>query len=122
MFKKPLHNLKTSSALRSSDRRKLKQRVTSAFNLSPEDGDLLVPDGIESVKVSTHLEEPGVAYLSSEGDPLWFTIGKGSDELIPTIYTLWKKDDLLPFLSTPAAVIPILTGGADLMIPGGRGV
>ncbi|RXW25184.1 hypothetical protein EST38_g715 [Candolleomyces aberdarensis] len=118
MFKKPLSNLKTSSALRSSDRRKLKQRVTSAFNLSPEDGDLLVPDGIESVKFSTHLEEPGVAYLSSEGDPLWFTIGKGSDELIPTIYTLWKKDDLLPFLSTPAAVIPILTGGADLMIPG----
>ncbi|KAJ2921757.1 hypothetical protein H1R20_g15343, partial [Candolleomyces eurysporus] len=118
MFKKPLSSLKTSSALRSSDRRKLKQRVTSAFNLSPEDGDLLVPDGIESVKFGTHLEEPGVAYLSSEGDPLWFTIGKGSDELIPTIYTLWKKDDLLPFLSTPAAVIPILTGGADLMIPG----
>lgn len=62
MFKKPLSNLKTSSALRSSDRRKLKQRVASAFNLSAEDGDLLVPDGIESVKFSTHLEEPGVCY------------------------------------------------------------
>ncbi len=23
-------------------------------------------------------------YLSNEGDPLWFTIGKGSDALIPT--------------------------------------
>jgi translation initiation factor 2D len=32
---------------------------------------------------------------------------------------MWKKQDLLPFLSTPAAVIPILIGGADLMIPGG---
>ncbi|KAJ2921759.1 hypothetical protein H1R20_g15340, partial [Candolleomyces eurysporus] len=117
MFKKPLSNLKSLSALRSSDRRKLKQRVMSAFNLSPEDGDLLVPDGIESVKFKSHLEELGVAYLSSDGDPLWFTIGKGSDELIPTIYTLWKKDDLLPFLSTPAAVIPILAGGTDLMTP-----
>jgi hypothetical protein len=37
-----------------------------------------------------------------------------------TVYTLWKKPDLLPFLSTPSAVIPVLTGGADLMIPGGE--
>ncbi|TEB33710.1 eukaryotic translation initiation factor SUI1 family protein [Coprinellus micaceus] len=118
MFKKPLSNLKTSAPLRSSDRRKLKQRVITAFNLQAEDGDVLVPDGIESVKFSTHLEEPGVAYLSKEGDPLWFTIGKGSEDLIPTVYTLWKKDDLLPFLSTPQMVIPVLTGGADLMIPG----
>ncbi|KAJ3522981.1 hypothetical protein NMY22_g11649 [Coprinellus aureogranulatus] len=100
MFKKPLSNLKTSAPLRSSDRRKLKQRVVTAFNLQAEDGDLLV------------------AYLSKEGDPLWFTIGKGSEDLIPTVYTLWKKDNLLPFLSTPSAVIPVLTGGADLMIPG----
>lgn len=38
--------------------------------------------------------------------------------MIPTVYTLWKKPDLLPFLSTPSAVIPVLVGGADLMIPG----
>lgn len=35
------------------------------------------------------------------------------------VYTLWKRFDLLPALSTPSAVIPVLTGGADLMIPGG---
>ena len=61
-----------------------------------------------------------VAYIDPNGDPLWFTIGKGSDDLIPTIYTLWRKEDLLPFLSTPASVVPILVGGADLMIPGGQ--
>jgi translation initiation factor 2D len=60
MFKKPLSNLKTSAPLRSSDRRKLKQRVVSAYGISPEDGDVLVPDGILSVKFSTHVEEPGV--------------------------------------------------------------
>jgi hypothetical protein len=39
--------------------------------------------------------------------------------LTSTVYTLWKKPDLLPFLSTPSAVIPVLIGGADLMVPGG---
>ncbi|KAI9068830.1 eukaryotic translation initiation factor SUI1 family protein [Trametes sanguinea] len=119
MFKKALADLKTSAPLRSSDRRKLKQRVLQSFPvLQPEEGDLLVPDGLQSQKFSTHLEEPGVAYLSPEGDPLWFTIGKGSEELIPTVYTLWKRPDLLPFLSTPAPVVPKLISGADLMIPG----
>ncbi|KAH9477154.1 Eukaryotic translation initiation factor 2D [Psilocybe cubensis] len=119
MFKKPLSNLKTSAPLRSSDRRKLKQRAITSYSLTPEEGDVLVPDGILSVKFSTHVDEPGVAYLSSDGDPLWFTIGKGTElDLIPTIYTLWKKQDLLPYLSTPSAVTPILIGGADLMIPG----
>ncbi|KAG6811004.1 hypothetical protein H0H92_009381 [Tricholoma furcatifolium] len=118
MFKKPLAALKTSAPLRSSDRRKLKQRVVSSFGISSEDGDLLVPDGIQSIKFTTHLEEQGVAYLAPDGDPLWFTLGKGSDDLIPTTYTLWKRRDLLPVISTPPAVIPILVGGADLMIPG----
>ncbi|EMD35171.1 hypothetical protein CERSUDRAFT_97094 [Gelatoporia subvermispora B] len=119
MFKKPLAELKTSAPLRSSDRRKLKQRVLQTFPLlQPGDGDLLVPDGLLSQKFSTHLDDPGVAYLSPEGDPVWFTLGKGSDDLIPTVYTLWKRPDLLPFLSTPSAVVPKLVGGADLMIPG----
>jgi len=43
-------------------------------------------------------------YLSGSGDPLWFS---GSDELIPTVYTLWKHPTLLPVISTTAAVIPI---------------
>ncbi|KAJ7789564.1 eukaryotic translation initiation factor SUI1 family protein, partial [Mycena olivaceomarginata] len=97
---------------------KLKQRAIASFGLSPEDGDVLVPEGILSVKFSTHLNEHGIAYLSSDGDPLWFTVGKGSEDLIPTVYTMWKRPNLLPFLSTPAAVIPVLVGGADLMIPG----
>lgn len=118
MFKKPPSNVKTSAPLRSSDRRKLKQKVVATFGIAPEDGELLVPDGLESMKFSTHLEEPGTIYLSSSGDPLWFSVGKGSEDLIPTVYTLWKKPDLLPFLSTPEAVIPVLSGGADLMIPG----
>ncbi|CAA7262134.1 unnamed protein product [Cyclocybe aegerita] len=118
MFKKPPSNLKTSAPLRSSDRRKLKQRAVSAYQLSSEEGDALIPDGISSVKFSTHVNEPGTLYTHVDGTPMWFTIGKGSEDLLPTVYTLWKKQDLLPFLSTPSAVVPILIGGADLMIPG----
>ena len=66
MFKKPLNNLKTSAPLRSSDRRKLKQRTVSAFGLTAEEGDALVPDGILSVKFSTHLDEPGVRCFLSK--------------------------------------------------------
>ncbi|KAF7356792.1 Eukaryotic translation initiation factor SUI1 family protein [Mycena venus] len=117
MFKKPLVT-KTSAPLRSSDRRKLKQRVVSSYGLSTDEGDILVPDGILSAKFNTHLNEPGIAYLSPDGDPLWFTIGKGSEDLVPTVYTLWTRPKLLPFISTPGAVIPVLVGGADLMIPG----
>lgn len=141
MFKRPLSQLKTSAPLRASDRRKLKQRVISMFSVNPEDGDTLVPDGILMAKFFSYAKEPGVRLLimlvlfeiraiSSQilylepgnGNPLWFTIGKGSDDLIPSVYTLWKlqNSSLLPSVLTPAAVIPILVGGADLMIPGGQ--
>ncbi|KAJ3566910.1 hypothetical protein NP233_g6706 [Leucocoprinus birnbaumii] len=121
MFKKPLGQLKTSAPIRASDRRKLKQRVVTTFSANPEDGDTLVPEGILTAKFFTYAKEPGTLYLEpTNGNPLWFTIGKGSEDLIPTVYTLWKlqNSNLLPTVLTPSAVIPILVGGADLMIPG----
>lgn len=118
MFKRPLSNLKTSAPLRSSDRRKLKHRVIATYNVSPEIGDILVPEGLMSRRFATNTNTQGVAYLSPDGDPLWFSVGKDADELIPTVHTLWRKYDLLPCITTPAAVIPVLMGGADLMIPG----
>ncbi|KAF8346588.1 eukaryotic translation initiation factor SUI1 family protein [Amanita rubescens] len=119
MFKKPLGNLKTVSPLSGSDRRKLKQaRHCNISVYLLKTCDQLIPERIQSVKFSTHVKEPGVAYLAPDGDPLWFTVGKGSVELVPTIYTLWKKRDLLPIVCTPPSVIPFLIGGADLMIPG----
>lgn len=77
MFKKPFSNLKTSGTaakmiaswplltlfvapLRSSDRRKLKQRIVQDFGLQPNDGDFLVPEGLQSQKFATHVNELGV--------------------------------------------------------------
>ncbi|KAN0141791.1 hypothetical protein V8E53_000253 [Lactarius tabidus] len=122
MFKKALGDVKTSAPLRSSERRKLRVRMTERFQLAPEIVDTLVPDGLLAQKFSAYNGKHGVLYISGDGDPLWFSVGQGSsssfDDLIPTVYTLWKHPTLLPVLTTPAAVIPVLVGGADLMVPG----
>ncbi|KAI9453599.1 hypothetical protein F5148DRAFT_1277436 [Russula earlei] len=118
MFKKPLSDAKTSAPLRSSERRKLRARTAERFQLAPEVADSLVPDGLLSQKFSAYNDEPGVLYLSGDGNPLWFSVGKDSDELIPTVYALWKHRTLLPVLTTSATVVQFLVGGADLMIPG----
>jgi translation initiation factor 2D len=44
-------------------------------------------------------------------------VARCSDRL--PVYTLWKHPSLLPILTTPEPVIPVLVGGADLMVPGG---
>ncbi|KAF7980426.1 hypothetical protein HWV62_38258 [Athelia sp. TMB] len=118
MFQQPL-KLKTSVHLQPYDRRLLKQRVLRAF---PGIGEVeLVPAELMLAKFRTHLNERGwkVVYLGPNGDPLWFTVGQDSEEIIPTVYTLWKKPDLLPTLTTFSEEIPALTGGEDLSIPKG---
>lgn len=72
MFKKPLSHLKTSSPLRSSDCRKLRQRIVAAFGLTPEQGDVLVPDGTLSVKFSTYTNETGVS--SCQSSISWYSV------------------------------------------------
>ncbi|KAH9013732.1 hypothetical protein EDB85DRAFT_904431 [Lactarius pseudohatsudake] len=122
MFKKRLADLKTFAPLRSSDRRKFKAHMTERFQLAPEIADTLVPDGLLVRKFRAYNGNPGVLYVSRDGDPLWFAVGKGlsspSDDLIPTVYTLWKYPTLLPALTTRPAVVPVLVSGADLMVPG----
>ena len=85
MFKKPLHDLKTSgkshtqntdpiltsnpAPLKSSERRKLRQRVVDSYQLdlaSPGNldiADVLVPEGILMAKFSTHHDDHGVSDL-----------------------------------------------------------
>ncbi|VDC04824.1 unnamed protein product [Peniophora sp. CBMAI 1063] len=119
MFKKNLRQVKTSAPLRNSDRRALRDRVVRGFCPNePENGDELVPEGILSQKITTSAGIPGIVYLASGGDPLWFTIGRDSEDLIPTVYTLWKWPVLIPTITVPAPVIPILMNGADLMAAG----
>ncbi|TFK97828.1 hypothetical protein BDV98DRAFT_513248 [Pterulicium gracile] len=128
MFKKPPQSIKPATPLRSSDRRKLRGRIVDssggdATKLSSEDADAVCPDGLMAAKFVAHAGESGTLYLDpTTNDPLWISLGKGGGvmdgELVPTLYTLFKRPNLLPWVSTPSAVIPVLVGGADLMIPG----
>ncbi|KAI6001735.1 hypothetical protein EDC04DRAFT_2583890, partial [Pisolithus marmoratus] len=110
----------TKAPFHGSDRRKLKQRVIVAYNVSPEIGDILVPEGLMSQKFATNTNEQGMI-LFLRG--MFFVFGYPASDMsrspnVVPVYTLWKKYDLLPCITTPASVLPVLVGGTDLMIPG----
>ncbi|KAF8331865.1 uncharacterized protein EI90DRAFT_3055688 [Cantharellus anzutake] len=121
MFKKPLH-VKPSAPIKSSECRRLRAEIVSKY-ITGAGGDAsdqslqLVPDGLRSSRFSVLSRDHfGVLYTSSDNIPLWFTLEKSND-LIPTLYTLWKFE-ILPILTTPPTAIEKILGGADLMIPG----
>lgn len=116
MFLKPFR-VKTQTALKGSDRKKLRTDVEQQFpsltcaqvaDLIPNKGDMT------QVKVLTHSDENVVVYRVQK-NPIFFEMFK---VLYPTIYTLWKFPDLLPVFTTHQEVFPRLVGGADLMLPG----
>ena len=85
-------------------------------------------------RVNPHVR-PQVAYITSESVPLWFTLGKNTDDLVPTgklrfnrglivlhpnalsVYTLWKHPDLLSILSIPGKSVPAMLHGPFLLVP-----
>lgn len=113
MFKRPL-SAKTSSPLRSSDLRKLRDEVVRSFSLADSAAaKALLPDGTLSCKATTHLDEPCTLYLAPGGDPRFFRVGKGSDgQLVPTCYAFDIRPDMLPVLATAEAVVENLVSGS----------
>lgn len=84
----------------------------------------LLPEGTQSARFSTTAgpdlkQVSGTVYVGAhpgaEQRVLWFSV---DDQLIPTVYTLWKNPQLVPLLYTQDVVLPKLQGGADLMTPG----
>ncbi|KAG0045551.1 hypothetical protein BGZ83_009245 [Gryganskiella cystojenkinii] len=130
MFKKPVASLKSFSPLRSSDKRRLRDEILASFPvlkdmepLQPENtpiNALITPDGLQSARFTSYIDEPGTLYTDADGTPLWFKIsyGKRDSIIVPTVYTLWKFPTLIPALTTWNPVVDKLRNGADLMIPG----
>ncbi|KAK9460509.1 uncharacterized protein V1516DRAFT_676899 [Lipomyces oligophaga] len=122
--KKP--NIKPYSPVRSSDRRKLLAGIVSVFidnsaELPNETKELLVPSKIQVAKFIAHATgEIGAIYVGDNGSgsqrPLWIMLG--NDQLVPTVFTLWKCPWLVPILHTWPPVIQKLQNGADMMLPG----
>ncbi|KAM8830018.1 eukaryotic translation initiation factor 2D isoform 1-T1 [Synchiropus picturatus] len=116
MFAKPFR-VKSNTAIKGSDRRKLKADVAAAFPaLSPEDLSELMPnkEELNVVKIYSHKGDSVTVYVLHK-NPLFFELDKC---LYPTVYMLWRHPAVLPTFKTWPPVLQKLTGGADLMLPG----
>ncbi|KAM7054614.1 eukaryotic translation initiation factor 2D isoform 1-T1 [Molossus nigricans] len=116
MFAKAFR-VKSNTAIKGSDRRKLRADVTAAFStLGTDQVSELVPgkEELNIVKLYAHRGDAVTVYVSG-GNPILFELEKN---LYPTVYTLWSYPDLLPTFTTWPLVLEKLVGGADLMLPG----
>ena len=122
MFIKPFR-VKSNSQMKGSDKKKFKARIVAQFMLPECDRntlDCLVPakEDASLTKIYTYSGESVIVYSVGK-DPIFFEIDK-QKILFPTVYALWKCPNLLgrKVLSTVSGVIPKITNGADLMLPG----
>nr|XP_045003335.1 eukaryotic translation initiation factor 2D isoform X2 [Jaculus jaculus] len=109
--------VKSNTAIKGSDRRKLRADVTAAFPmLGADQVSELIPgkEELNIVKLYAHKGDTVTVYMSG-GNPILFELEKS---LCPTVYTLWSYPDLLPTFTTWPLVHEKLVGGADLMLPG----
>ncbi|XP_059001348.1 eukaryotic translation initiation factor 2D isoform X2 [Mustela lutreola] len=116
MFAKAFR-VKSNTAIKGSDRRKLRADVATAFpTLGTDQVSALVPgkEELNIVKLYAHRGDAVTVYVCA-GNPILFELEKN---LYPTVYTLWSHPDLLPTFTTWPLVLEKLVGGADLMLPG----
>lgn len=116
MFAK-VFRVKSNTAIKGSDRRKLRADVAAAFpSIGTNQVSELVPgkEELNIVKLYTHRGDAVTMYVSG-GNPILFELEKN---LYPTVYTLWSYPDLLPTFTTWPLVLEKMMGGADLMLPG----
>lgn len=116
MFAKAFR-VKSNTAIKGSDRRKLRADVAAAFpRLDSEAVSELVSnkEELNVVKVYAHKGEAVTIYVRQR-NPVFFEV---DGHLYPTVYTLWSYPDLLPAFITWPPVLQKLIGGADLMLPG----
>ncbi|XP_043424302.1 eukaryotic translation initiation factor 2D isoform X4 [Prionailurus bengalensis] len=116
MFAKAFR-VKSNTAIKGSDRRKLRADVMAAFpTLGTDQVSVLVPgkEELTIVKLYAHRGDAVTVYVSG-GNPILFEVEKN---LYPTVYALWSYPDLLPAFTTWPPVLEKLVGGADLMLPG----
>ncbi|XP_062921258.1 eukaryotic translation initiation factor 2D isoform X2 [Mobula hypostoma] len=115
MFAKSFR-VKSNSAIKGSDRRKLRADIQAAFSLSADQLSRLIPnkEDLNVMKMYLHKGEAVTVYVLNK-NPIFFEMDK---RFYPTVYALWTCPDLLASFTTWPAVLPKLVGGADLMLPG----
>ncbi|TPX49312.1 hypothetical protein SeLEV6574_g01568 [Synchytrium endobioticum] len=123
MFRKAFQSTKSRSAVKSSDRRKLRAEVLSLFSsINDEQLSTLLPSKetkdefeLASMKFITSGGDQGVVYFI-DSQPSFFRLD--SHPLLPTVYTLLKFPTMIHTIMTHGPVLQRLIQGADLMLPG----
>ncbi|XP_043279132.1 eukaryotic translation initiation factor 2D [Venturia canescens] len=119
MFIKPF-KVKSNNQLKGTERKKLCEEILAAFPcLSDDQVQNLFPkkEAISSMKIITHNGQRGKLYCVAK-TPMFFELEQVSTEYFPTIFTLWQHPNLLSNFTTVEPVVPKLSGGAHLMLPG----
>jgi len=116
MFKKPF-KVKTNTAIRGSERRKIRETISKTFPEIPKETlTSLIPNKEEMsvMKILTYSERNVTCYCLKK-NPIFFEV-EGC--ILPTVYTLWQHPNLILSFKTFPNVLNNLQGGADLMFPG----
>ncbi|XP_017100914.2 eukaryotic translation initiation factor 2D [Drosophila bipectinata] len=114
MFLKP-YRPKSSAALKGSESKKFRQRLEAAYPHVSVDQLVPAKAAVTQLKILTHGGVQSVVYCV-EKQPMFFELDGG--QLVPTLYTMWAVPDILPYFTTHEGVLPKLSNGADLMLPG----
>jgi len=118
IFIKPFR-VKSNTQMKGSDKKKLKAALKKSFSkLTDDDLNQLLPAKEEIVvsKIFTFSEESVLLYIHNK-NTVFFEMEK--DKIFfPSIYTLWKYPEMIPFLTTWPPVMSRIANGADLMLPG----
>lgn len=117
MFLKP-YKLRSNAPLKGSESKRLRQRVEKAFpDSTTEQLSLVIPakSAVTQLKLTTHGGTQTNVFCVDKL-PMFFELESG--ELAPTLYALWLVPSLLPYFTTHREVLPKLSNGAELMLPG----
>lgn len=116
MFIKPFRT-KSNVQLKSSDRKKLQNKISTRFTITDDDLIVLFPSkgSISMLKIITHSEEIVTVYTVDKR-PMFFETPE--NRLLPTVYAMWLVPELVPLFTTHPDVLPRLAKGANLMLPG----
>lgn len=115
MFRK-CHKIKSNTKLRSSERKKFLTKVLENFKLNDDNISSLFPskETVTNLKIISHSSDLISIYIC-QGTPLFF---EHEENIYPTIFLLWQIPNLTPYIKVHSGVVPKLSNGADLMIPG----
>ncbi|EGG21258.1 hypothetical protein DFA_01137 [Cavenderia fasciculata] len=120
LFKKSF-SIQSQSLMSGSDKKKLKEKLSYRFKSLCSSNSSITADTFDQVLQNkkdlgvVKIHNPQATLYCQLGDPLFFEY---SNQLYPSIYTLYKLPNLLPIVLIHAPVFKYISTGADLMFRG----